>query len=123
MLAETVTLYGRGARPYGPVQLLGRLAGGDWELSWIRRTRIGGDSWELAEVPLGEDSEAYRVDILDPTGATVWRSSDVTTPAFTWTAAMQAADAGGAVTNFRLRVAQLSVSFGAGIAATTQIGA
>ena len=38
---------------------------GDIAISWIRRTRSGGDNWELPEVPLGEESESYEVDILD----------------------------------------------------------
>ncbi len=32
-------------------------------IRWIRRTRADGDSW-TGEVPLGEDSERYEVDIL-----------------------------------------------------------
>jgi hypothetical protein len=32
---------------------------------WIRRTRIDGDSWDLLEVPLGEEGERYEVAILD----------------------------------------------------------
>ena len=33
-------------------------------LSWIRRTRRDGDGWG-AEVPLGEDSETYALDVID----------------------------------------------------------
>jgi hypothetical protein len=40
-------------------------------VSWIRRTRIDGDGWS-GEVPLGEDSESYTLDILS--GSVVVRS-------------------------------------------------
>ena len=36
---------------------------GQITLSWIRRTRIGGDSWAGLDVPLGEETEAYRVQL------------------------------------------------------------
>jgi hypothetical protein len=35
--------------------------------TWIRRTRIDGDSW-VGEVPLGEDSEQYALDVLSDGG-------------------------------------------------------
>ena len=66
----TMTLRGRGRRPLSPARLIGRRSEtGDWRLSWIRRSRIGGDSWD--EVPLGEEREAYRLEILDGAGGTV----------------------------------------------------
>ena len=40
--------------------------------TWIRRTRRDGDSWDAIEVPLGETSEAYELDVLD--GSTVKRT-------------------------------------------------
>ena len=36
---------------------------GQITLSWIRRTRIGGDSWAGLDVPLGEEIERYRVQL------------------------------------------------------------
>ena len=44
----------------------------------MRRTRIGGDSWDGVEVPLGEDAERYEIDILD--GSDVVRTLAATTP-------------------------------------------
>ena len=118
-VTETVTMTGRGRRPYAPVQLRGRRdhATGDWTLSWIRRTRIGGDSWDVAEVLLGEDSEAYRLDILDALGGSVLRAVDLDTTAYLYTAAMQTADFGAPVWNVPMRVTQLSAIYGDGIAA------
>ena len=60
---------------------------GDLDLTWMRRTRIGGDSWDSVDVPLGEDSERYEIDILD--GSDVVRTLSATSPAATYTAAQQ----------------------------------
>ena len=81
-----------GLKPLCPVHVRGARSGGDLAITWMRRTRIGGDSWDAVEVPLGEDSESYEVDILD--GATVKRTLAATTPAATYTAADQTADFG-----------------------------
>ena len=56
-------------RPLSPVHLSALRAGGGVVFSWIRRTRINGDAWEPVDVPLGEESEAYALDILS--GSTV----------------------------------------------------
>lgn len=116
----TATLAGKGRRPLSPVHFKGaRDSGsGDWSLSWIRRTRIGGENdWRdgVTDVPLGEDSEAYRLQILDGPGGTVVRSIDLSSSPYAYSAADQAIDFGSAVTSFSARVAQLSTTYGAGI--------
>lgn len=35
-----------------------------WHVSWIRRTRLGGDDFAAPDVPLGEPQELYQSDIL-----------------------------------------------------------
>ena len=108
-LVETVE--GAGLRPFSPVHLAARVApDGAVALSWIRRTRIGGDSWQGREVPLGEAREAYRVRVLS--GGAVLREAEVAAPAFTYTAAARAAD--GAAGPLAFRVAQLSDPWGPG---------
>ena len=66
-LAIEFTPEGRGLRPYSPAHLRGTpQPGGAILLSWIRRTRAAaGDSWVLAEAPLGEEREEYELEILD----------------------------------------------------------
>lgn len=100
-----------GLRPLSPVHPGAVRSGGDLMLSWIRRTRIGGDSWDLEEVPLGEESERYRLEILS--GASLKRSLTLTEPRYLYTASEIAADLAGA-RQFTLRVAQLSATFGPG---------
>lgn len=116
--AETVSIAMRAARPLSPAEFRGRrdMDSQDWVLRWLRRTRIGGDSWDVEDVPLGEDSELYRLDILAGPGGAVLRSVDLAAPSFTYTAAMQAADFGAAQASFWARVAQVSPVYGAGTA-------
>jgi len=80
-------------------------------LSWMRRTRIDGDSWN-AEVPLGEDSEAYRLEILS--GTSVVRSIACDSASALYANADELADFGAAQHSLRVRVAQLSGTVGAG---------
>ncbi len=73
------TFVGEGLKPLSPVHVRGTRSGGDLALSWIRRTRIGGDSWDGVDVPLAEDEERYEIDILD--GSDVVRTLTATSPA------------------------------------------
>ncbi len=110
---------GLGLRPLSPVHLQGKRnpSNGDWTFVWTRRTRVGGDSWEGLEVPLGEDSERYRLEILDAPAGDPLRTVEVTSPSFLYTAAMQTADFGSTQWNVPIRVAQISPSYGPGIPA------
>ena len=63
---------GLGLRPRRPSQARLRRDAGDPVFSWIRQTRSGGDGWDLPDVPLGEEQEAYVLEILN--GASVVRS-------------------------------------------------
>jgi hypothetical protein len=106
---------GNGLRPYAPCHLRAlRQPGGDVVLNWVRRTRIDGDDWDLADVPLGEDNESYVVRVVQ--GAAVLRETTVTAPGWSYSAAMQATDAVGA--GARLEVAQVSARFGPGLRAS-----
>ncbi|RMF35074.1 MAG: host specificity protein, partial [Alphaproteobacteria bacterium] len=102
---------GIGLRPYAPVRLVAqRQSGGDIALSWIRRSRINGDSWAGIDIPLGEDLEAYEVRIVK--NGAVLRTISAASPAATYSQAQQAADQ--IATPFEIEVAQLSAAFGAG---------
>ena len=110
---------GNGLRPYAAVHLrLSGALGDDLAAAWIRRTRIEGDSWELDEVPLGEEAEVYRIRVTR--GGTVLREETSGTPAWSYPAAAQAAD--GVEAGDVLEVAQRSARFGAGPAARIVLG-
>ena len=107
-------------RPLSPVRIKGqRAANGDLTLTWIRRTRIGGDSWDLTEVPLSEDAERYEADIL--AGTAVKRTIAATTPSLVYSAASQLADFGSLQSSITLRLAQVSGSYGRGAAASASV--
>ena len=67
------------------------------------------------EVPLGEASEAYRVEILD--GDEAVRVVDTGSPSFVYAATDQSADFGGPVAELSLRIRQMSATEGPGLAA------
>ncbi|WP_186415356.1 MULTISPECIES: glycoside hydrolase/phage tail family protein [unclassified Pannonibacter] len=105
---------GRAALPLAPVHLRASRESGGIRLSWIRRTRKGGDSWDLAEVPLGETADVYRVDILSAPGGSVLRSLTSTATSLVYPAADEAADFGGPVASLAVRVCQISPEAGPG---------
>jgi hypothetical protein len=103
---------GIGLRPLAPVHLRANTAtSGDVTLTWVRRTRIDGDSWQSVEVPLGEDSETYQVQVL--VGGVVVRDETAIAPVWTYTSASQAAD--GTSGAYSIQVAQISARFGPGL--------
>ena len=87
---------------------------GDIVLRWIRRTRFGGDSWALAEAPLNEAFERYRVEIRD--GESLTRTIETGAPDARYALADQVTDFGGPAPAFTARVAQLSEVAGPGTA-------
>lgn len=106
----TAAFDGIGLRPYRPVHLRAVALGGDSILTWVRRTRVDGDSWASAEVPLGEDREAYLVRVI--AGDEVRREVEVTARSFVYTSAMRMAD--GVTGPLVMAVAQVSDRFGPG---------
>ena len=114
---------GIGMRPLSPVQPDARWqTGGDLWLTWIRRTRIGGDSWDQTEVPLGEDSEAYDVEILNASGDVVRSFAAQPSPSLIYSAANIASDfPSGLPSPFRFTVYQLSATYGRGEGRTAEV--
>jgi hypothetical protein len=111
-LAMTLVPQATALMPLSPVHLhAARNNDGDIAISWIRRTRKDGDAWGV-EVPLGEDAEAYEIDILS--GSTVKRTLSVNAPVATYSAADEVADFGGPQTSLTIRVFQLSSTVGRG---------
>ncbi|WP_296578664.1 glycoside hydrolase/phage tail family protein [Xanthobacter sp.] len=115
----SATVSGSALAPLSPVHVRARRTAAGVALSFIRRTRIAGDGWEAVEVPLGEASEAYRLDILD--GETVRRSLSLTSPDALYAAADEIADFGAPQAELTVRIAQLSAGVGAGAAVTASV--
>lgn len=113
-LALEATPQATALRPITPVHLSSRRDGSGVTINWIRRARTDADSW-VGEIPLGEDSEQYAIDILS--GTTVVRTLTATAPSVRYAAAAEIADFGAAQTTLSIRVTQLSATVGRGFAA------
>ena len=118
--SESLTIAARGLMPLSPIHLRARREGDDIRLTWIRRTRAGGDSWE-GEVPLSEQSERYRLTIYD--GEAPVREVETATSDYTYTSADIAADFGGPFTGeaITFAVAQISDAVGEGAEASGDV--
>lgn len=101
---------GNGLRPYPVAHLQASATGAGRNVSWIRCSRIDGDLWADGEIPLGEDSESYIVQVSQD--GVIRRQETVSSPVWAYDAAQIAADTGGAP--YRLEVAQVSARYGAG---------
>jgi hypothetical protein len=102
-------------RPLSPVHIRAARDGDGVHVSWIRRTRIDGDSWEAQDVPLGEQLEKYQLDILS--GASVMRTLETSAQGALYAAADELADFGAPQSTLSVRVAQISATVGRGIVA------
>lgn len=95
----------------------------DWTLTWLRRTRIGGEWRDLVDATLGETSEAYEVEIYSSnTYATLKRTlSGLTSATAAYTSAQQVTDFGANQSTLYVKVYQLSTTVGRGYPLTTSI--
>lgn len=116
-VTEKFTYLGYDLMPYAPVHVSGTYdAGGDIVVTWVRQTRLGGGLMDGTDtVPLGETSEAYDVEVINPaTGAVVRAFSGLTGPTVTYTAAEVSADWTTAPATLSVKVYQRSSVVGRG---------
>ncbi|OAN68370.1 host specificity protein [Rhodobacteraceae bacterium EhC02] len=105
---------GIGLKPLAPVHLRAAMtAGGDMDVTWIRRGRIDADAWEAPDIPMGEESERYQLRVMQ--GAAILCEVTLSSPEWTYPAADRATDAQGGT--IRIEVAQVSARFGPGFRA------
>ena len=104
---------GIGLRPYSPCHL--RKSGHSF--NWVRRTRVGGDSWGTPSVPIGEESEAYIVRIR--VGNQIIREAETSSANWTYDSVARAQD--GHPSAYSVEVAQVSATFGLGGVATLDV--
>ncbi len=111
----------RALMPYAPVHLRARaLADGALELSWIRRTRVDGDAWDGVEVPLGEEREAYAIELRAPDGALL-HAAQTETPSLTLSGPTVTTIFGAMPSEVDMRVAQISMRIGPGLTAVRAV--
>lgn len=104
-----------GLLPYAPVKLNAARTNGDLSITWVRRTRVGGDMRDRVDVPLSEASEAYDVEVWGVDGQVV-RTARVITPAYSYTSEQQQADFGSAQSAVHVNIYQISATVGRGFA-------
>jgi hypothetical protein len=110
---------GRAERPFAPVNIAGARDGSNnLTITWVRRTRIGGEWLDLTgDVPLGEASEAYEVDVRNASDTATLRTiTGLSSPSASYTAAQQTTDFGATQASVNLRIFQISATVGRGIA-------
>jgi hypothetical protein len=109
---------GAGLKPLSPVFLHGNRhipSSNDWTVAWKRRGRVDWDLRDLVDVPLGESSESYVVEIVHPTTKNLIRTlAAVSSPSAVYASADQTTDFGGAQSTIAVRVYQISATIGRG---------
>jgi hypothetical protein len=111
--AQTFTNTGVGLKPYSPAHFKAiKQTNGDFILTWVRRTRYNGSWVNNSDVPLNEEREEYTLKIYN--GLTIVRTVIVSSPTFTYTAAMQTTDFGSVQSTITSQVAQNSATIGPG---------
>ena len=116
---QTFTVAEVGKMPLAPVDARASRSAGDITITWQRRTRLQvrmiGPAGIL--VPLGEESEAYAIDVFtDDTFATVVRTLTSATPSVVYTAAQQTTDFGSPQAEVSFAIPQISAAVGRGFA-------
>jgi len=113
-LALSATPQATALKPLAPIHLNAVRKAGGVDFSWIRRTRMDGDTW-VGEVPLGEANEQYALDVLS--GSNVVRSLTSTTPSVIYASADEISDFGAPQASLHVRLTQLSATVGRGFTA------
>ncbi len=112
--ALAFTFQSAAQKPLPPVHAkASRLPNGGVRVQWLRQSRIRSDDWTVPDIPLGEESERYEVEILkDGAPVRLLRSA---APETLYSAAHQRADFGGtSPTSLALRIFQMSAAIGRG---------
>lgn len=112
---------GASLKPYSPAHLKVVHSSGDYVVTWVRRTRLGGFNVYGTTPPLGESTEEYVGQILDGGGNVIRTFSGLSSSTFTYTAAQQATD--GSPVGVSVRVMQVSSTVGAGFPADLALAA
>jgi hypothetical protein len=103
-----------GRECYAPTHVEGARDGSNnLTVTWHRRSRVGGEiDWGdgITDVPLGEDSEEYEVDILDGLGDVVRTISGLTSETASYSAANQTTDFGSPQASIDCIVYQISAT-------------
>lgn len=114
--SQSFTNNAEGLMPYSPVRLKGARDGSNnLTITWIRRTRRGGEFRDFVDVAIGEDSLLFDVEIWNSTYTTLRRTfSGLTSETTPYTAAEQTTDGTTPGDPVYIRIYQISAQVGRG---------
>ncbi len=114
--AQSFTNRAVGLKPYAPVHLSGERDGSNnLTISWVRRTRIGGEWRDFVDVPIGEESLQFVAEIWSGDFSTLLRTiSGITATTTDYSAADQTADGLTPGDPVSVRIYQISAVVGRG---------
>jgi len=122
--AQDFANLGIGLKPYAPVHLGGgRNASNNLTITWVRRGRIDGAWRDSVDVPLGEASEAYEVEIYSSSAYTTLKRTitGISSQSTSYSAADQTSDGLTPGNTVYFKVYQRSAVVGRGHAATGSV--
>ncbi len=105
--------------PYAPIRVRAERRSDAVRFSFLRRARLNGDNWELADIPLGEASEAYELQILR--NGSVVRSLTSTITQIDYSTALELTDFGSTQRSFDFTLFQKSDTVGRGFGLTDRV--
>ena len=114
-------LSARGLRPLLPCHLRWQETAEGWKITWIRRGRLDADTCEGVDIPLGEESELYRLRVLRD-GQEVMEFTTTTPQGVISNAQITTHDLDPQDRRISIEVAQISNAYGPGIAAVLEMG-
>ena len=103
---------GKALSPYAPARVRATRNTAGVTFSLLRRSRRDGDGWQLIDVPICEDIEAYELDILR-NGAVV-RTLSMTSASVLYATAQETTDFGAVQSGFDVQAFQISAAVGRG---------
>lgn len=113
--AQDFTNNGVGLKPYAPVLLAGSRDGSsNLTITWIRRTRLGGEWRDNVDASLGEASENHDIEIYTTDFVTLKRTLTATSQSVSYTASQQTTDFGSPQASVGVKVYQVSATVGRG---------
>jgi hypothetical protein len=111
----------RSTKANAPVHVSAKTLGnGDTVFTWQRCGSLNADSWEVAEIPLVESAEEYRVRVKD-INLVVKRETNVANGQWIYTGANRQADFGAGTASCIFEVSQISATGLPGLARTTNL--
>ncbi len=118
-VAFASTAGGKALTPLAPARVSATRSAAGVTFALLRRSRRDGDAWQLIDIPLGEDSEVYDLDILR--NGTVVRTLTMTSGSALYPAAQESLDFGSAQSGFDVQAFQKSATVGCGFPLTARV--